>query len=55
MAKKKWGIKVDNKWWIEHRGKPSIYYLKREAEEDASNFNSMRPKGDNPYKVQEYK
>ena len=52
---KKWGIKVNKKWWVEHDGKPSIYYLKREAEEDAADFNSMRKKGDNPYTVEEYK
>ena len=52
---KKWGIKVNNKWWIEHDSKPSIYYLKREADQDAADFNSMRKKGDSPYTVEEYK
>ena len=52
---KKWGIRINKKWWVEHDNKPSIYYLKREAEEDAADFNSMRKKGDNPYTVEEYK
>ena len=51
---KKWGIKINGQW-VEHEDKPSIYYLKREAEEDASDFNSMRKKGEKPYEVQEYK
>ena len=56
MAKdKKWGIMVQKKWWVEDHGKPSIYFLKREAEEDAKDFNSMRPKGEDPYTVEEYK
>ena len=56
MAKdKKWGIMIDGKWWIEEDGKPSIYYLKREAQQDADDFNSMRKKGDEPYQVREYK
>ena len=46
---------IDGKWWIEEDGKPSIYYLKREAEQDAADFNSMRKKGDTPYQVKEYK
>ena len=52
---KRWGIMVDGKWWIEEDGKPSIYYLKREAQQDADDFNSMRKKGDTPYQVKEYK
>lgn len=56
MAKdKKWGIMVDGKWWIEEDGKPAIYYLKKEAQQDADDFNSMRKKGDTPYQVKEYK
>jgi len=52
---KKWGIMIDGKWWIEEDGKPSIYYLKKEAQQDADDFNSMRKKGDAPYQVKEYK
>ena len=52
---KKWGIKIDGKWWIEEDGKPSIYWLKKEAQQDADDFNSMRKKGDTPYTVKEYK
>ena len=56
MAKeKKWGIMVDGKWWIEEDGKPAIYLLKKEAQQDATDFNSMRKKGDEPYQVREYK
>ena len=52
---KKWGIMIDGKWWIEEDGKPSIYYFKQEADQDAADFNSMRKKGDTPYQVKEYK
>jgi len=52
---KKWGIKVNNKWWVEDGKGPSTYYLKREADKDAADFNSMRKKGDDPYTVEEYK
>ena len=52
---KKWGIKVNNKWWVESNGKPVIYWTKESAKQDAADFNSMRPKGDNPYEVKEYK
>jgi len=57
MAKEKqWGVKVDGKWWIESNGKPTIYPLRREAQRDADDFNSMRKKGTNkPYTVEEYK
>ena len=53
---KKWGIMVDGKWWVmDKKDKPMKYDTNRKAEADASDFNSMRPKGDDPYKVQEYK
>jgi len=52
---KKWGIMIDGKWWIEEDGKPAIYWLKKEAQQDADAFNSMRKKGDTPYQVKEYK
>ena len=56
MAKeKRWGIMVYGKWWIEEDGKPAIYLLKKEAQQDATDFNSMRKKGDEPYQVREYK
>jgi hypothetical protein len=52
---KQWGIIIDGKWWIEEDGKPSIYQFKRQAQQDADDFNSMRKKGDTPYQVKEYK
>jgi|TARA_Y100000034_G_C6848593_1_gene384710 hypothetical protein len=52
---KKWGIKVNNKWWVESNGKPAIYWTKESAKQDAADFNSMRKKGDSPYTVEEYK
>jgi len=53
---KKWGIKIDGSWiTTAGEAKDMIYYMKREAQQDADDFNSMRKKGDNPYKVQEYK
>ena len=52
---KKWGIIIDGKWWIEEDGKPSVYLSKREAQQDADDFNSIRKKGDTPYQVKEYK
>ncbi len=54
ISTKKWGIRINGQW-VEHENKASIYYLKREAQQDADDFNSLRPKGDNPYKVKEYK
>ena len=33
----------------------AVYYVKKEAEQDADDFNSMRNRGDNPYTVEEYK
>ena len=39
----------------EEDGKPAIYLLKKEAQQDATAFNSMRKKGDEPYQVKEYK
>jgi len=32
-----------------------VYFMKREAQQDADDFNSMRKKGDDPYTVKEYK
>jgi len=54
---KKWGIKVNGKWWIQGAkpGKPYIYDKHGDAIKDAQEFNSMRKKGDNPYSVEEYK
>ena len=53
---KKWGVKVDSKWWtLDNKHKPATYYKKSEAQKDADDFNSMRKKGDNPYTVEEYK
>ena len=52
---KKWGIKVNNKWWVESNRKPAIYWKKSEADKDAKDFNSLRKKGDSPYTVEEYK
>jgi hypothetical protein len=52
---KQWGIRI-GKWWVmDKKDKPMKYKTKREAEAEASDFNSMRPKGDNPYEVKEYK
>ena len=54
QKQKQWGIRINGQW-VEHDNAPSVYYLKREAEEDASDFNLMRKKGDDPYKVKEIK
>jgi hypothetical protein len=53
---KKWGIKINGSW-ITSAGeaKDMVYYMKRRAQQEADDFNSMRKKGDNPYIVQEYK
>ena len=52
---KKWGIKVQGKWWVKRGGdEDAIYYLRRQAIKDADDFNSLRKKGDNPYTVEEY-
>ena len=52
---KKWGIKVSGKWWIQSADDDAIYNIKREAQKDATNFNSMRLGKEKVYTVEEYK
>ena len=53
---KKWGIKVRGKWWtLDNKHKDAVYYKKSDAEKDATEWNAMRERGDNPYTVEEYK
>ena len=53
---KKWGIKIKDQWVMTSDSvTDAVYYVKKEAEQDADDFNSMRNRGDNPYTVEEYK
>ncbi len=52
--KRRWLIKIDGKWYVEHQGVPVVYRTHQEAKKDAAEFNSLRAKVDNPYKVEEY-
>tara|TARA_R100000655_G_scaffold6983_2_gene19371 strand:+ start:1226 stop:1450 length:225 start_codon:yes stop_codon:yes gene_type:complete len=52
--KRRWLIKIEGKWYVEHQGVPVVYRTYREAEKEATEFNSLRARGDNPYKVEEY-
>ena len=54
-AIKKWGIKVEGKWWVQTRNKDSIYYKRGDAVKDASDFNSLRLDKEKIYTVEEYK
>ena len=56
MAKDKlWGIRIGKYWVTGKDGGDAVYFMKREAQQDADDFNSMRKKGDDPYTVKEYK
>ena len=56
MDAKKWGIKINGSWVTSaSEAEDMIYYMKREAQREADDWNSMRKKGEDPYKVQEYK
>jgi hypothetical protein len=52
---KKWGIKVNGKWWIQSVGEDATYYMKQEAQKDANDFNTMRIGKEKVYTVEEYK
>ena len=53
---KKWGIKVEGKWWVKQSGdEDSIYYRRRDAVKDATDFNSLRLDKKKIYTVEEYK
>ena len=52
---KRWGIKVNGKWWVESDRKPAVYDKYADAIKDARDFNSLRKRGDEPYTVEEYK
>jgi hypothetical protein len=55
MAKDKlWGIRIDKYWVMGKEGRDAVYTMKRKAQQDADDFNSMRKKGDDPYTVKEY-
>ena len=55
MAKDKlWGIRIGKYWVIGKDGGDAVYPMKRKAQQDADDFNSMRKKGDEPYTVKEY-
>jgi hypothetical protein len=51
---KRWGIRVDKKWWIlGNNRKPAIYLKRGEATKEAADFNSgLKQK---VYTVEEYK
>lgn len=51
---KKWGIKIQGKWWVQSADEDAIYYKKSDATKDATNFNSMRKTSEAIYTVEEY-
>ena len=52
---KKWGIRIEEWWVADAKGKDATYTKRSDAVKEAASFNSMRPKGDDPYVVKEYK
>tara|TARA_A100001201_G_scaffold98976_1_gene85191 strand:- start:143 stop:310 length:168 start_codon:yes stop_codon:yes gene_type:complete len=52
---KKWGIKVNGVWLTDNKNKVAVYDMRRKAQKDADDFNSLRPKTQNPYSVREYR
>jgi hypothetical protein len=51
---KKWGIKIQGKWWVQSADEDAIYTLRRDAVKDATDFNSMRKTSEAIYTVEEY-
>ena len=51
---KKWGIRVRGKWWVQGANEDMIYNMKREAQKDADDFNSMWKGREKIYTVEEY-
>ena len=54
-AVKKWGIKVEGKWWVQAKRKDAVYYVRGDAVKDATDFNSLRINKEKIYTVEEYK
>jgi len=52
---KRWGIKVEGKWWVQTHNEDAVYYKRGDAAKDAADFNSLRIKKENIYTVEEYK
>jgi len=52
---KKWGIRVRGKWWVQSADQDATYYMKREAQKDADDFNNLRLDKEKVYTVEEYK
>ena len=52
---KRWGIKVEGKWWVQTRNEDAVYYKRGDALKDAEDFNSLRINKDKIYTVEEYK